>query len=1031
MKVLIKWMAGNHVAANLLMLFFIVGGLIMAGSIKQEVFPDIELDLVEISVAYLGAGPEEIEEGIILPIEERLSGLDSIKEIRSTAKEGIGIVTVEIYESSDPDLALQDIKNEIDQIVTFPKEAEKPIIRKLTRRRQVLYLALYGDVTEATLHYWAEKIKDDLLALPEISQIELQGLRPYEISIEIPEANLRKYGLNLLQVAARVSEASRDIPGGDIDNKRTRTLLRTKERKYHGVEYGDIAIVSDGYAQVKLKDLAHIKDGFRDVGIFSTFDSKPCAMIEIYRVGKERPKDISEAVKRYIAEHERLLPPSLHLAIWNDRAEILKSRLDLLIKNGLTGLCLVIVILGLFLQIRLAFWVMLGIPISFLGALFFMPAMGLSINMISLFAFIMALGIVVDDAIVVGENIYEHRAKGKDYFQAAVDGATEVAVPVIFAVLTTITAFSPLLFVSGSMGKFISVIAKVAITIFLLSLVESLFILPAHLNQRPKDAEEEWLPVRWLDSISKAFGKGLNRFVNGPFASTLSCMLKYRYATIAWALGSIIITAGLVGGGIIKYRFFPKVESDTIKVKVQMVPGTSVEETARVLQMVEEKGRLAIDHFEKQEGRNLLKHIYSFAGKGGEHKGRLSFYLIPSGERHTTTRQISNYWRKLLEPVPGVEFIAFQSDLIHMGDNIDIRIYHNNFNILERVAKEVETTLSQYPGVEDIANTLAKGKREVKIRLRPKAAALGITEKDLGTQVRSAFYGATALRMMRGPNEVWVMVRLPEDERASLWNLKKLWIQKPDGTEIPLEQAAFLKLGRGYNVISHADGIRIVDITANVDEKEANPEEILADLKKNLFPKLKNDYPGLRVKLMGESKRSRESMQSLKRGFLMALIAMYGLLAIPFRSYFQPVLIMAAIPFGIVGAILGHLLLGKNLSMMSMFGLVALAGVVVNDSLLLLDYANRLQKSGASPLQAVKTAALRRFRPILLTSLTTFFGLVPMLTETSRQAQFLIPMAISLAFGILFATGITLVIIPSLYLVLNDVKRIFDFLRNT
>ncbi len=1029
MKALIKWMAGNHVAANLLMLFFIVGGLIMAGSIKQEIFPDIELDLVEISVAYLGAGPEEIEEGIILPIEERLSGLDSIKEIRSTAKEGIGIVTAEIYENRNPDLALQDIKNEIDQIVTFPKEAEKPIIRKLTRRRQVLYLALYGDVPEATLHYWAEKIKDDLLALPEISQIELRGLRPYEISIEVPQSNLRKYGLNLSQIAARVSEASRDIPGGDIDDKRTRTLLRTKERRYHGREYGDITIVSNGYDEVRLKNIAQITDGFRDVGIYSTFDSKPCAMIEIFRVGKEKPKDISRAVRRYIAEHERLMPPSLHLAIWNDRAEILKSRLDLLVKNGLTGLCLVIVILGLFLQIRLAFWVMLGIPISFLGALFLMPAMGLSINMISLFAFIMALGIVVDDAIVVGENIYEQRFRGKDYYQAAVDGAAEVAVPVIFAVLTTITAFSPLLFVSGSMGKFISVIAKVAITIFLLSLVESLLILPAHLNQRPKELEEEWWPIKWLNSISSAFEKGLSRFVNGPFSSMLDWMLKYRYATIAWALGSIIVTAGMVGGGIIKYRFFPKVESDTIKVHIQMVPGTSAEETAKVMKMVEEKGLAAIAHFERQEGYKLLKHVYSLVGDGGENKGRLSFYLIPSGERHTTTRQISNYWRGLVGPMPGVEFIAFQSDLIHMGDNIDIRIYHNDFNVLEKAALEMETALSQYPGVTDIANSLAKGKKEVKITLRPEAASLGVTEKDLGTQVRSAFYGATALRMMRGPNEVWVMVRLPEYERRSLWNLKNLWIIKQDGTEIPLQQAAFLTLGRGYNVISHADGVRIVDVTANVDEKKANPEEILADLKKNLFPRMKSDYPGLRIKLMGESKRSRESMQSLKHGFLMALIAMYGLLAIPFRSYFQPLLIMAAIPFGIVGAIMGHFLLGKNLSMMSMFGLVALAGVVVNDSLLLLDYANRLRRDGASPLHAVKTAALRRFRPILLTSLTTFFGLVPMLTETSRQAQFLIPMAISLAFGILFATGITLVIIPALYLAQNDIKRTLNFLR--
>ena len=1026
MKSLIKWMASNHVAANLLMLFFVVGGLIMASSIKQEVFPDIELDLVQISVAYFGAGPEEIEEGIILPIEDRLSSLDSIKEIRSIAKEGIGIVTAELYENIDPDIAVQDIKNEIDQIVTFPKEAEKPIIRKVTRRRQVLYLALYGNVPEMSLHYWAEKIKDDLLALPEISHIDLTGVKPYEISIEVPESNLKKYGLTLSQISRRIAEASIDIPAGDIENPKKQILLRTKEKRYKGREYGNISIISDGYSQIKLKDIGIIKDGFRDIGIIATFDSLPCAMLEIYRVGKEKPKDIANAVQKYIAEHKNSLPPSLHLAIWNNRAEILKSRLDLLIKNGLTGLLLVILILGIFLQIRLAFWVMLGIPISFLGALFFMPFMEVSINMISLFAFIMALGIVVDDAIVVGENIYTHRGKGKSPFKAAVDGTSEVAVPVIFAVLTTITAFSPLLFVSGSMGKFISVIAKVAIIIFLLSLVESLFILPAHLNKSLASTKDEWFLFRWLNHLSSSFGKYLNHLIYGPFNAVLTYMLKFRYVSLALALASIIITIGMIGGNIIKYRFFPKVESDTIKVRLQMIPGTSAEETAKVLKMVEEKGRLAIAHFEKQEGKKLLKHVYSIIGNEAEHKGKLSFYLIPSGMRHTTTRQISNYWRKSLEPTPGVEFIAFQSDLIHMGDNIDIRFYHNDFKVLESVAQKTENILSQYDGVNDIANTLSRGKPEIKIKIKPEAAALGISEKELGSQIRNRFYGATALRMMRGPNEVWVMVRLPKEERKTLWSLKNIWIRKPDNTEIPLEQAAYLIPAKGYNTINHSEGLRIVDVTANVDENKANPEEILSDLKKKLFPQLKRDYPSLRIKLMGEAKRSRESMQSLKQNFFIALIVMYGLLAIPFRSYLLPMLIMAAIPFGMVGAILGHFLLGKNLSMMSMFGMVALAGVVVNDSLLLLDYANKLKKQGLSPWEAIKTASLRRFRPILLTSLTTFFGLIPMLTETSKQAQFLIPMAISLAFGILFATGVTLIIIPALYLVLNDIKRIFS-----
>ncbi len=1037
----IVWMAENHVAANLLMFLFVVGGLVIGPTVKQEVFPEINLDVIQIQVLYHGASPEEVEEGIILKVEENISSVDGIKEVRAVASEGVASVYATVRDDADADLVLQDIKSEVDRITTFPEEAEKPVISKLVTRREVISVAVYGDVPERTLRQQAEMIRDELLQFDNITQVELSGVRPYEISIEVPEVNLRRYNLTLDQIAALVRQASLDLPGGAIKAKGGEILVRTKDRRYTGRDYADLPIIAGGDgALVRLGDIAHVRDGFEETDTYARFDGKPAAMVVVYRVGPQKPTEIAQLVHDFVIEKNRDMPGSIKLGTWNDTSEMLASRMHLLLKNAGFGLVLVFITLSLFLQMRLALWVMLGIPISFLGAIMMMPQVDVSINMISLFAFIMALGIVVDDAIVVGENVFEHRQKDKKFLTAARDGAIEVGTPVVFSVLTTVAAFVPLANVSGTMGKFIRVIPLVVISILMVSLAESLLVLPAHLSLGGHKASGNNLLYR----VRARVGAFLNWVIDRPYQYILNLAMRYRYLSLAGGLAILIMTVGLVKGGMVQFRFMPVVDGDLIKVNVQMPRGTLVADTGRVHDRIVGRIAAALAPFKgrTKDGKSLLSHTYSVVGgtiaKGGPAGGgattapylsTIALQLISSDERDVAADDITKHWRSLGGDVPGVESLTFASNLVHMGANIDVRLSHDDFRVLEKAARRLKAELATYPGVEDIEDTYAAGKREFKLHLLPEARNLGLTSVDLARQIRGAFYGAEALRLQRGRNEVKVMVRYPESDRKSPFDLTQMRIRTPKGGEIPLLRAARLDAGTGYSEINRYNRKRVINVTAGVDAKKANAEEIIANLKHGVLKRLVSDYPGLSYDMGGEEKERRDSMSSMGRGFMIALFVIYALLAIPFRSYSQPLVVMSAIPFGIVGAILGHLFLGFDLSILSMFGIVALSGVVVNDSLLLIDRINQGRKNGEAVHEAVVNGGMRRFRPILLTSLTTFFGLAPMLTETSVQAQFLIPMAISLAFGILFATFITLLLVPVLYMILEDLHRLMARMR--
>jgi multidrug efflux pump subunit AcrB len=1016
----IGWMAGHSVTANILMAVLLVGGLIFSQKIKKEVFPDFELDMVNITVPYPGASPEEIERGILLAIEEAIVDLEGIKKVVSTADEGVARVTAEIHEGEDIQAIGQDIKNEVDRITSFPEEAEEPQVVIAKRKRFVVSLALYGNESERVLRELAEMVRDRFLQDPAITQVELVGIRPLEISIEIPQNNLRSYNLTLGEVAERIRQASVELPGGAIKSESGDILVRIKDRRDYAREFASIPIVTtqDG-TRVLLEDIATIRDGFEETDNLATYNGKQAVLIEVYRVGDQTPTSVSQAVRRQLAIiNSQVLPKGVALESRYDRSDIYQQRMDLMLTNGYLGLSLVFILLAVFLETRLAFWVSLGIPISFLGSFLILPVFGVSINLVSMFAFIVTLGIVVDDAIVVGENVYYHHQTGLPWFEAAVRGAREIAMPVTFSVLTNMVAFMPMFFVPGFMGKVFRQIPIVVIIVFAISLIESLLILPAHLGHHKARTRSGLFA--WLHSSQQRFSRFFSRMVQTRYGPFLDLALRYRYVTLSIGFAVLVITGGYIKSGRMGFELFPKVESDYAKVTAVLPFGTAFQKTAKV----QEKLVSVAQKVAAQNGGDRLSEGIFAVITGNQAEVRL--YLTPPGERPISTAKVTELWRREVGIIPGLESIKFESDAGGPGRGaaLSVELSHRDVRVLERASAELAEALAFYPEAVDIDDGFSPGKHQLDFQITPEGRSLGLTSQEVARQVRHAYYGAEALRQQRGRNEIKVMVRLPRDERTSEYNLEEMILRTPAGSEIPLREAVNVKRGRAYTTIDRRDGRRIVTVTADARPR-SKTGLILGSVKSEILPDLQRKYPGLTYSFEGRQADRRDSTQSLLRGLMMAMIVIYAMLAVPFNSYVQPLIIMLSIPFGIVGAVIGHLLMGYSLSVMSLFGVVALSGVVVNDSLVLIDFANRKQKAGLGNRQAVHEAGIHRFRPILLTSLTTFGGLAPMIFETSRQARFLIPMAVSLGFGIIFATLITLLLVPCLYLVVEDITRLF------
>jgi multidrug efflux pump subunit AcrB len=1017
-------MAGHTVAANLVMLFCLVGGFIALQNVKQEVFPDIEIDAVEVSVAYPGASPEEVERGVILAVEEAVQGLDGVDEVVSAAREGGGTVRVEALLGADLQKLHDDVQAEIDRIRTFPDDAEEPEIRIVSHSRGVLDLVLHGNVAKTTLHELAERARDQLLQNPNITQVEVEGVPPLEIGIEISQENLRRYGLTLGDVASRLSQESIERPGGGLKTKSGEILVRVTERRDYGREFARLPIITtaDG-SEVLLGQIATIDDGFEDTDRYMRYNGEPAVSVEVYRVGSQTPIQVADAVRHELETIRADLPPGVRAAIHHDRSEHYQERVDLLLKNGGIGLCLVLLVLGLFLEARLAFWVMMGIPISFLGSFLLLPATGVTINMMSLFAYIIAVGIVVDDAIVVGENVYHYHQEGLPFLKAAVRGAREVTMPVTFSILTNCVAFLPIYFVPGTTGRIFRMIPIVVCVVFLISLGECLFVLPAHLGHH-KERRRRGL-FAWLHARQQGFSRGFRRWVQNGYGPFLSMTLRHRGLTVAAAVAVLAVTASYALSGRMGFSLFPTIESDRSEAQVVLPYGAPVEKTEAVMQQLLAGVHQVLDECGHPE---LVKEIITDVGRGGSHNGRMRVELAEPDIREEimSTKEFTDRWRAAVGDIPGVESRRFASDAGGPGSHgraVAVQLSHRSMDVLEKASRELADILSTYPRVKDVNDGFQPGKPQLDFTLTPEGKSLGLTASEIARQVRHAFYGAEAVRQQRGRNEIKVMVRLPEPERSTEQTIDELMIRTPAGTFVPLREVATYDRGRAYTTIDRRNGRRVVEVSSDVTPR-SKAGEVLGDLRAEILPGLMDGYVGLSYSFEGHRADIRESMGSLRISFVLAMLAIYAMLAIPFRSYVQPLIVMVSIPFGIVGAVVGHLVMGYDLCIPSMFGIVALAGVVVNDSLVLIDFANRREREDGMPArEAIHSAAIQRFRPVLLTTLTTFFGLAPMIFETSRQARFLIPMALSLGFGILFGTMITLIIVPSLYMSARDVKR--------
>jgi len=1029
---LIGWMASHAVAANLIMMVFLLGGAAMFSHIRQEVFPEFDLDMVTVSVAYPGATPEDVEDGILLVVEEAVRGVDGVKRITSTANEGGGVVSAELLLDADGNEVLQDIKSAIDRIVTFPLDAERPVVKLVRSRSRVLTVLIHGNLSPGELKNIGDLARDELLLDKTVSTVELTGLPPVEIAVELPQSVMRAHGLTASSVAQRLTATSLDIAGGGIKTVSGEVLLRLNDRLDVGADYEDTPLVATRDGELRrVGELGTVSDGFADTDQELYFNGRRAVGLDVYRVGTEKPLDISDASRRFVGSLRERLPPGVDAIVVADRSDLYRERVDLLMRNAWLGLGLVMGILGLFLEIRLAFWVMMGIPVSFMGCLLLLPATDVSINMISLFAFIISLGIVVDDAIVVGENVFHLREKGKSPMEAAILGAREMAGPVVLSILTNIAAVIPLLFIPGTQGKIWRNIPIIMVLVFSISLFEALYILPAHLaHLKSNENRGLWKVLDWPE---RTFGRAMHWFIQRIYRPVVVATLRYRYLTVAIGVSAFILTVGYMRSGRIRFTFFPQVESDQVAATAVLPYGAPLAVSREVSSRLQQA---ALELIKTYGGTNAAIGVESSVGQeaagggplsgpsaSGSHLVGVTVYLEPLAKRGFAASEFTEKWREAVGPLPGLESLTFRFSIGPSSQlPVDVQLTHRDPAVTEAAARAVAEQLTLLDGVFEIDDGVAQGKPQIEYRLTEQGRSMGLTAQDVGRQVRAAFYGAEVTRQQRGRDELKVVVRLPRDERASEADLDALVLRTPQGGEIPFLDAVSLVRGRAYDVIRRDQGRRVISVKADVDLKRTSAAEVLAALSTRMMPDITARYPGLAYSFEGAQRDQRDSFRALGVGFAAAVFLIFALLAIPFNSYLQGLIVISAIPFGFVGAILGHVIMGYSLSFVSVMGFVALAGVVVNDNLILVDTMNNLRASGMPLLQAAAEAPIRRFRPVLLTSMTTFFGLAPMIFEKSVQARFMIPMALSLGFGILYTTLVALLLVPSLYLLVEGAK---------
>ncbi|HOV33732.1 MAG TPA: efflux RND transporter permease subunit [Candidatus Hydrogenedens sp.] len=1042
MNQFLGYFVGNRVFANLLTIVILVSGLISLMLIKRELFPESSLDMITVQVIYPGADPEEVEEGICRKIEEGLDTVEGIKRYTTIAAEGMGRANIEILESYDVSKVYDKIRNAIDSISTFPKDAEKPITNEVTIRREVIEIALSGDIPEKTLKEWAEQVKDELQALPEISQVFIFGAKQYEIGIEISEEKLQKLGLTFSEVASAIRAGNLNVPGGLIRTKGGEIRVRTLGRKYYADELADIVVLARPSGEViTLGQVAEIRDDFVEDPLEPNFNGEKCVLVECFATLQEDEIEVADAVHQYVKTKQKQLPPGVSISVWRDRARMIKARLHLLQVNGIQSFCIVLIILLLLMDAHLAFFVSLGIPISFAGAICIMYIQGGTLNMNSLFGLIASLGMLVDDAIIVGESIYYHRQRGAPPMKAALLGVEEVGFPVIGAVTTTIASFLPLVFIGGIMGKFIRILPIVVISALTVSLFESLLLLPAHLNNLPdlshtiKNTDTRRHPLKKLRWTVSDF---LDHFIDNYYLPFLRFLLKHRYIAFSCFVMILLSVLGLLQGQFLKYEVSSDVDADVLRAQVEFPAGTPIHITREAVKRMEASLKRLSEKVTTMSGEPLIQNVYSCAGQsssgfsasGGSNMGEVRAEMLPSERRGIHAKKISSMWAEETGKIPGAlrqNFTAAGGGPRGTGVNLWLR--SENLDDIIQASEEIKEKLGSYEGVYQIENDYSPAKIEARFNLKPEANTLGITLDSLGAQLAGGFFGEEAVRIQRGRDDIRIRVRYPREDRSYLSILNDVRIRTPQGNEVPLHTVANVEFTPGYTTITRLDGLRRIVITADIDTAKANSQEVIGDLRENFLPEVQSRHPGLIWSFEGPQEDNRDAMNSLKVGFPIALLVIFLIISTIFHSYSQTILIMFTIPFGIIGALIGHLLFRETITLMSIFGIVALAGVVVNDAIVFVDCFNANLVEGNNFISAIIQAGKRRFRAVFMTTTTTVGGMLSILFTRDLQAQFLRPMAISLAIGLLFSTTITLLLLPALIGMLNDIRRAFHIIR--
>ena len=1043
---IIAWFARNKVAANLLMMSIIVLGLAAAFSLNKQMFPNFEINWINVSVVYFGAAPEEVEESVTSKLEEALEGVTGIERFFTQSSTGLASASIEVSTDYDTQEVLDKVRSAIDSISSFPGDIERPQVSLFEYRQEVMYVMLSADAPRAALKRFGQSVYDEITALPGVDISEYYSGMNYEIGIEISQDKLREYNLSFDDVRRAIQLDSANTSAGQLRSDNGIVSLRVENQAYNKREYEELIIrtLSDG-SLIQLKDLAVIRDGFQEGISYGRVNGKNVVIIFVGATAGQDISTIADTVRNYVEEKDKQLPSGLRLEVWADLTYYLNGRLNMMINNMVFGGILVFLLLTLFLRPRLAFWVMMGLPVSFLGALMMLQldAIDITINVVSLFAFIMVLGVVVDDAIIIGESIHSETERHGYHIDHVIRGAKRVATPATFGVLTTIAAFMPLVVQDGPQAAFPNAIGTVVVLCLIFSLVESKLILPAHLvGMKPIRKEPQSNVLRTerskfprlkkggLSAVTGRVDRSLKSFVETKYRPFLIHALRYRYAALSVFAGFIIIAVALFAGQYIRFNAMPKVPHDFPSIKVEMNANASDQAIRYAIDSLEAMIQSVEDTTQEESNKSMVAHVLT--DLRGRSSIAIDVKLVDPEKRPYDTFELARRWNENMPNIPSMKQLRIQADLMGGGaqndGDVSFRLSSRDGEQLALAAAELRKKLDSTSGVIDVNDSQPESSTEVFFELKPTARSLGVTLAELARQVNASLYGSEVQRIVRDRQEIRVMLRYPRNDRSSLDSIKRVLIEVPGGARVPLGELADVRREQNVRTIYREDGERSVVVFADLDFDTTQPLTVANNIRDNFFPIIQQTYPRVRWEESGSLANERSNLRSQLMQILVILIPIYLLLAIPLKSYSQPLIIMSIIPFGIVGAIFGHVLLGLNLSSMSLFGIFAAIGVVVNDSLVLVDSVNRIRLNAPekSLVETVCEAGQGRFRPIILTSLTTFFGLLPIISETSLQAKIVIPMAVSLAFGVLFATVVTLILIPSLYLIHNDLKRLFQ-----